>query len=38
MVIGPESLKDLVETHGNEGLEWAEDGQRNQVGQGCRKE
>ena len=37
MVIGPESLKDLVETHGNGGLEWAEDGQRNQVGQGCQR-
>ena len=32
--LGWGSPKDLAKTHGNEGLEWAEDAQRNKMGEG----
>ena len=33
-----EGPKDLAKAHDNEGLEWAEDTQGNEMGQGCPKE
>ena len=30
--------KELAKAYGNEVLEWAEDAQRNEIGQGCPKE
>ena len=32
--LGRGSPKDLAKAHGNEGLEWAEDAQRNKMGEG----
>ena len=36
--LGWGSLKNLAKVHGNEGLEWAGDAQRNETSQGCPKE
>ena len=36
--LGWGSLKNLAKAHGNEGLEWAGDAQRNETSQGCPKE
>ena len=36
--LGWGNLKNLAKAHGNERLEWAEDAQGNEMGQGCPKE
>ena len=36
--LGWGSPKNLAKTYGNEGLEWAEDAQRNKMGQGSPKQ
>ena len=36
--LGRENSKDLTKAHGNEELEWAEDAQKNEMGQGSPKQ